>query len=120
MVCEAISLEDLCYHSKADLPLFCRTCPHMFTKTGQEHHGSLVGENQKSERWCRCVLVVWEVIESKGKQDVASEPPESKMVGSLMSDLCSSKQLPLLSEAKNMEGLMPPPLPPDPHASYHW
>lgn len=31
------------------------------------------------------------------------------MMASLMSDLCSSKQLLLLSEAKNIEGLMPPP-----------
>lgn len=79
----------------------------MFTKTGQEHHGSQVGKNQKSKSWCRCVLVAaWEIIEIKGKQDGASKSPDSKMVGSLMSDPCSSKQLLLLSEAKNREGLM--------------
>lgn len=57
-------------------------CPHMFTKTRQESHGSLVGDS-RNQRWCRCVLVAaWEVIESKGKQDVAYKPLDSKMVGS--------------------------------------
>lgn len=94
---------------KADLPLFCRTTSrnaHTCSQR-QEHHGSQVGKNQKSKSWCRCVLVAaWEIIEIKGKQDGASKPPDSKMVGSLMSDPCSSKQLLLLSEAKNREGLM--------------
>lgn len=49
------------------------------------------------------LVVAWEITESKGKQDVASNP-DSKMVGSLTSDPCCSKQLLLLSEAKNIEG----------------
>lgn len=54
----------------------------MFTETRQESHGSLVGDS-RNQRWCRCVLVAaWEVIESKGKQDVAYKPLDSKMVGS--------------------------------------
>lgn len=53
----------------------------MFAKTRREPHGSLVGDSRR-QSWCRCVLAAWEMIESKGKQDAAYKPLDSKMVGS--------------------------------------
>lgn len=49
----------------------------MFTETRQESHGSLVGDSRNQR-----LVAAWEVIESKGKQDVAYKPLDSKMVGS--------------------------------------